>query len=67
MINFNWVNIYLNASDELSDGYEFLEDDGIYYEGSFITVKVNKYERNQEARRKCIEKYGTLKNRDLDK
>lgn len=48
----------LAVSDELSDGYEVLEDDEIYYEGSVTTVKVNKYERNQEARRKCIEIHG---------
>ena len=48
----------LAVSDESSDGYEFLEDDEIYYEGSVTTVKVNKYERNQEARRKCIEIHG---------
>ena len=46
------------VSDELSDGYEFLEDDEMYYEGSVTTVKVNKYERNQEARRRCIEIHG---------
>ena len=44
--------------DELRDGYEVLEDDEVYYEGSVTTVKVNKYERNQEARRKCIEIHG---------
>ena len=48
----------LAVSDELGDGYEVLEDDEIYYEGSVTTVKVNKYERNQEARRKCIEIHG---------
>lgn len=44
--------------DELVDGYEMLDDDKDYYEGSVITVKVNKYERNLEARRKCIEIHG---------
>lgn len=48
----------LAVSDELGDGYEVLEDDEVYYEGSVTTVKVNKYERNQEARRKCIEIHG---------
>ena len=48
----------LAVSDELSDGYEFIEDDEVYYEGSVTTVKVNKYERNPEARRKCIENHG---------
>ena len=48
----------LAVSDELGNGYEVLEDDQVYYEGSVTTVKVNKYERNQEARRKCIEIHG---------
>ena len=48
----------LAVSDELGDGYEVLEDGEVYYEGSVTTVKVNKYERNQEARRKCIEIHG---------
>lgn len=48
----------LAVSDELSDGYEIIEDDEVYYEGSVTTVKVNKYERNSEARKKCIEKHG---------
>ena len=48
----------LAVSNELSDGYEFIEDNELYYEGSVTTVKVNKYERNPEARKKCIEKHG---------
>ena len=48
----------LAVSDELSDGYEIIEDNEVYYEGSVTTVKVNKYERNPEARRKCIEIHG---------
>ena len=48
----------LAVSNELGDGYEFLEDNEIYYEGSVTTVKINKYERNQEARRKCVEIHG---------
>ena len=48
----------LAVSDELGDGYEVLEDGEVYYEGSVTTVKVNKYERNQEARIKCIEIHG---------
>ena len=48
----------LAVSDELSDGYEILEDDELYYEGSVTTVKVNRYERNQDARKKCIEIHG---------
>lgn len=48
----------LAVSDELSDGYEIIEEGEVYYEGSVTTVKVNKYERNSEARRKCIEIHG---------
>ena len=48
----------LAVSDELSDGYEIIEDNEVYYEGSVTTVKVNRYERNQEARRKCIKIHG---------
>ena len=28
------------------------------YEGAFKTIKINKYERSRDARRKCIEHYG---------
>lgn len=52
------VSSSISVSEELSDGYEVLEDDEVYYEGSVTTVKVNRYERNQEARRKCIEFHG---------
>lgn len=30
----------------------------VYKEGSVLTVQVNRYERNPETRRKCIEKHG---------
>ena len=43
---------------ELEDGYDEISDEVPYYEGSFKTVKVNRYERNPEARKKCIEKHG---------
>ena len=39
---------------------ETLEEDSSneYYEGSMVEIKLNRYERNQEARRKCIEIHG---------
>ena len=50
-------------SDMLSDDYQVYPDematDGIQYnEGSVKKVFVNAYERNEEARKKCIEYYG---------
>ena len=37
---------------------DYPEDDEKLYEGSLITVKANKYERNQKARRECVAKKG---------
>ena len=45
-------------NDELGYGYDEILDEVSHYEGSIITVKVNKYERNPEASKKCIEKHG---------
>lgn len=39
-------------------GYDEMDLNEVYIEGSVLTVQVNRYERNQEARRKCIEKHG---------
>lgn len=36
---------------------EFSEEDSLY-EGSYKTVKVNRYERNKTAREKCLEHHG---------
>lgn len=38
--------------------YDDMDPNESYIEGSVLTVKVNRYERNQEARRKCIEIHG---------
>lgn len=44
--------------ETLGNGYDEFDINEIHYEGSVTTVKVNKYERNQDARRKCIEIHG---------
>ena len=38
---------------------EEIADDEIIYEGAVHQISVNAYERNPEARRKCLAKYGT--------
>lgn len=37
---------------------DYPEDDEKLYEGALMTVKANKYERNQKARRECVAKKG---------
>lgn len=37
---------------------DYPEDDETLYEGALVTVKANKYERNQKARRECVAKKG---------
>lgn len=37
---------------------DYPEDDEKLYEGALVTVKANKYERNQKARRECVAKKG---------
>lgn len=37
---------------------DYPEDDEMLYEGALVTVKANKYERNQKARRECVAKKG---------
>ena len=39
-------------------GYDEMDLNEVYIEGSVLTVQVNRYERNPEARIKCIEKHG---------
>ena len=53
-INKKWY-----ASDEMADIYipEEVTEDSMF-EGAIKEVKVNSYERNKAARKKCIEKYG---------
>ena len=37
---------------------DYPEDDEKLYEGALVTVKANKYERNQKARKECVAKKG---------
>ena len=45
------------VNDDVFD-VDYPEDDEKLYEGALVTVKANKYERNQKARRECVEKKG---------
>lgn len=53
-----YIEQFETGNQELTNGYDDLSDETLHYEGSVTTVKVNRYERNQEARRKCIEIHG---------
>ena len=48
---------YLTVNDDVYD-VDYPEDDDKLYEGALMTVKANKYERNQKARRECVAKKG---------
>ena len=45
------------VNDDVYD-VDYPEDDEKLYEGALITVKANKYERNQKARKECVAKKG---------
>lgn len=45
------------VNDDVYD-VDYSEDDEKLYEGALVTVKANKYERNQKARRECVAKKG---------
>ncbi|MBQ7419765.1 MAG: HNH endonuclease [Prevotella sp.] len=45
------------VNDDVYD-VDYPEDDEKLYEGALITVKANKYERNQKARRECVAQKG---------
>ena len=45
------------VNDDVYD-VDYPEDDEKLYEGALVTVKANKYERNQKARRECVAKKG---------
>ena len=51
------MNPQLTINDDVYD-VDYPEDDEKLYEGALITVKANKYERNQKARRECVAKKG---------
>lgn len=48
---------YQTVNDDVYD-VDYPEDDDKLYEGALMTVKANKYERNQKARRECVAKKG---------
>lgn len=48
---------YETVNDDSYD-VDYPEDDEKLYEGALMTVKANKYERNQKARRECVAKKG---------
>lgn len=51
------MNPRLTINDDVYD-VDYPEDDEKLYEGALITVKANKYERNQKARKECVAKKG---------
>lgn len=48
---------YETVSNDVYD-VDYPEDDDTLYEGALIKVMANKYERNQKARRECVERKG---------
>ena len=54
-----WIMNIANAQEENLSTTE-LGEESILYEGTSMTVLVNKYERSREARDKCIEHHGLL-------
>ena len=48
---------YQTVNDDVYD-VDYPEDDEKLYEGALMTVKANKYERKQKARRECVAKKG---------
>ena len=51
----------LNPSTEATNDsceVDYTADDGRFYEGALVTVKANRYERNQKARQQCVDKKG---------
>ena len=54
----NYIARFEAEATGLEYGYDEISDEVIHFEGSVTTVNVDRYERNQEARRKCIEIHG---------
>lgn len=52
-----WENL-IGVRDFVYPDEADVKDDNIYTEGAKTTVPINKYERNKEAREKCIEIHG---------
>ena len=53
-----YIESYFCSFDENEKLQEEVEESEDYYEGLGVKVTINKYERNTEARRKCIEYNG---------
>ena len=53
----NFMLCPYQSIDEVYD-VDYPEDDERYYEGALMKVNVNKYERNQKARKECVDKKG---------
>lgn len=54
----NYISFYFNANNSDNFYPDEIEDNQRIYEGSKKIITVNSYERNAEARQKCIELYG---------
>ena len=52
------LNYILPFFDSQQNDYDEIEDNKDYYEGALKRVYVNKYERDHDARMKCIEAHG---------
>lgn len=50
-------NPYGKVNSDVYD-VDYPEDDDKLYEGALMTVKANRYERNQKARRECVDRKG---------
>ena len=57
-INDVLTNNYAGLKNSVYVDAECVGDEENFFEGAVMNVKVNKYERNPEARKKCIEKHG---------
>ena len=58
----NLENINIRKNSKYKENFKLPEELSVsnnYYEGSKIQITINAYERNSEAREKCIEEYGT--------
>lgn len=59
---------YQKVNNDVYD-VDYPEDDEELYEGALMTVKANRYERNQKARKECVAKKGylcTVCNKDFE-
>ncbi|WP_375463771.1 HNH endonuclease [uncultured Methylobacterium sp.] len=55
-----WITVWANLSYSGASLYpDEIQNEGSFLEGAKTTVVVNKYERDNGARKRCIEHYGT--------